>query len=131
LHTSVDEFTRVKPVSHLRSIWQIFSKRSIKWYATGCMMDRYALYVIHSTLLQLTVLNIWNRAHDRSSNSFRAYRNVAFINRAIWKIKRLNRIKKKMHCVISYLFYLFIYYSNKLCFLHINKKYNIFIVEKY
>jgi len=39
--------------------------------------------------------------------------------------------KKIMHCVIAYLFNLFIYYLNKLCFLHIiNKKYNIYCWKK-
>lgn len=75
------------------------------------MMDRYALYVIRSTLLQLTVLNIRNRARDRSSDSF--FERVKALPLSTAEYQGLNREPQKitMHRNV-------IYYLNELCPLH-------------
>lgn len=81
-------------------------------------MDRYALYMVHSTLLQLTVLNIRNRARDRSSDSFFERVKALLLSTAHTEYQA-TRQKVIMHPDVIY------YLKRTLLFLHvINKNFN-------
>lgn len=85
------------------------------------MMDRFALYMVYSTLLQLTVLNIRNRARDRSSDSFFERVKALPLSTAHTEYQATQQDLRKMimHCDV-------IYYLKRFClFLHvINKNFN-------